>query len=251
MIAIVDVENMTTQFNGVTVHKDLNLVVEARSIVALVGPSGCGKTTLLRSIMGLQRPVSGSIKVFGIDILTCTEAEMESVRMRWGVLFQQGALFSSLTVLENITFPMRILARLNKKDSATLARLKIAMVGLPPHAADLYPAELSGGMIKRAALARALALDPELLLLDEPTTGLDPGSTEDFYQLLLDLRRSLGFTVIMVSHDLGSLNGVVDSVAVMGEKKILINATINEIEKSHLPSVQTFFSGMMRRRANE
>jgi phospholipid/cholesterol/gamma-HCH transport system ATP-binding protein len=244
MMAIVDVKNITNTFGDLVVHKDLNLTVEKKQIVALVGPSGCGKTTLLRSMMGLQKPVSGEIEVFGDDILTCSPEVMQSIRLRWGITFQAGALFSSLTVLENIAFPMRILRGMGDQASAALAQLKIAMVGLPEKAKYLYPAELSGGMIKRVALARALALDPELLLLDEPTSGLDPKSANKFNQLILDLRRDLGFTVIMVTHDMDSLEVVADSVALMDEQKVMINAPMAEIERSDNDKVKSFFQGM-------
>lgn len=243
-MAIVEVKNLVNIFGDRVIHQDLNLTVEKHQIVALVGPSGCGKTTLLRSIMGLQKPASGVIDVFGHDILTCSAEVMQSIRMRWGITFQAGALFSSLTVLENIAFPMRVLQGLNDKDSAELAQLKIAMVGLPDRAKYLYPAELSGGMIKRTALARALALDPELLLLDEPTSGLDPESANKFNALILELRRDLGFTVIMVTHDMDSLDAVADTVALMGEQKVVVNAPMAEIERQADPKVMAFFQGM-------
>ena len=243
-MAIVEVKNLTTAFKQNVIHKDLNLTVEKHQIVALVGPSGCGKTTLLRSIMGLQKPVSGEIDVFNHNILTCSSAVMQSIRLRWGITFQAGALFSSLTVLENIAFPMRILAGLSHKESARLAQLKLAMVGLPDKAKFLYPAEISGGMIKRTALARALALDPELLLLDEPTSGLDPESANKFNHLLLELREDLGFTVVMVTHDMASLEMVADSVALMDDQKVVINAPMEDIEKSGNQKVLDFFQGM-------
>lgn len=243
-MAVVEVINLVNKFGELVVHQDLNLTVEKKQIVALVGPSGCGKTTLLRSIMGLQKPASGEIKVFGKDILTCSAEDMQAIRLRWGITFQAGALFSSLTVLENVAFPMRILRGMNDKDSAELAQLKIAMVGLPDKAKYLYPAELSGGMIKRAALARALALDPELLLLDEPTSGLDPKSANKFNQLILSLRSDLGFTVIMVTHDMDSLDTVADTVALMDEQKVVINAPMAEIEQSDNEKITAFFQGM-------
>jgi phospholipid/cholesterol/gamma-HCH transport system ATP-binding protein len=243
-MAIVEVKNLINVFGQLIIHQDLDLTVEKSQIVALVGPSGCGKTTLLRSIMGLQKPISGEIKVFGDDILTCSSKVMQSIRLRWGITFQAGALFSSLTVLENIAFPMRILRGLSDGASARLAQIKIAMVGLPEKAKDLYPAELSGGMIKRAALARALALDPELLLLDEPTSGLDPKSANQFNQLILELKRDLGFTVIMVTHDLNSLEEVADSVALIDGQKVLIHAPMVQIKRSDNLKVIAFFNGM-------
>jgi phospholipid/cholesterol/gamma-HCH transport system ATP-binding protein len=243
-MSIVEVKNITNAFGQLIIHQNLNLTVEQNQIVALVGPSGCGKTTLLRSIMGLQKPISGEIKVFGDDILHCSSKVMQSIRLRWGITFQAGALFSSITVLENIAFPMRILRGLSDQASAKLAQIKIAMVGLPEKAKDLYPAELSGGMIKRAALARALALDPELLLLDEPTSGLDPKSANKFNQLILELRRDLGLTVMMVTHDLNSLDQVADSVALIDNQQVLIHAPMAQIEQSDHVKIIAFFEGM-------
>ena len=243
-MSIVEVKNIMNTFGNLVIHQNLSLTVERNQVVALVGPSGCGKTTLLRSIMGLQKPVSGEIKVFDEDILTCSSKIMQSIRLRWGITFQAGALFSSLTVLENIAFSMRVLRGLSDETSAQLAQLKIAMVGLPEKAKYLYPAELSGGMKKRAALARALALDPDLLLLDEPTSGLDPKSANKFNQLILDLRRDLGLTVIMVTHDIESLDMVADSVALMDDQKVLIHAPMSQIEQSDNPKVIAFFDSM-------
>jgi len=243
-MAIVKVSNLVNKFGDLVIHQDLNLTVEQNQIVALVGPSGCGKTTLLRSIMGLQKPVSGVIDVFEQDILTCTAEAMQSVRLRWGITFQAGALFSSLNLLENVAFPMRVLRGMSDEASAQLAQLKIAMVGLPEKAKYLYPAELSGGMIKRAALARALALDPELLLLDEPTSGLDPESANKFNELILELKKDLGLTVIMVTHDIESLDVVADTVALMDKQKVMINAPMAQIESSDNNQVKEFFRGM-------
>ncbi|MDF3054462.1 MAG: transporter, binding protein [Gammaproteobacteria bacterium] len=240
IISIADVKNV---LGKQVVHEHLNLDIMKGEITAIVGGSGCGKTTLLRNILMLLRPKSGSIKIFDIDILHCDIKTSQKIRHSWGVLFQHGALFSALTVLENVQFPLRTFTTLPPKVQKEIALLKITMSGLPLEAAFKYPSELSGGMLKRAALARAIVMDPELLFLDEPTSGLDPQSAGAFDELLLDLKEGLGLTVVMVTHDLSSLAHVSDKVVFLGEKKVLAALPLQELLKQKHPLIQAYFSG--------
>jgi len=219
---------------------DLNIYPE--EIVAIVGGSGCGKTTLLRSILMLLQPTDGSVKVFGTNVTDCSRAQAYQVRRRWGVMFQHSALFSSLSVLQNVMFPLREFSDLSYTSQREMALLKIALSGLPVSAAYKFPAELSGGMQKRAALARAMALDPELLFLDEPTAGLDPSSASAFDELIMHLRTSMGLTVVMVTHDLDTLARVTDRVAFLGEGKVLACEPIQTLVKHDHPLIQSYFS---------
>lgn len=244
---IIEIQNLSNRLGGQMVHEGLNLSIHKKEILGIVGGSGSGKTTLLRSILMLLRPTSGSIKVFDQDILNCSAREADAVRHRWGVLFQQNALFSSLNLLENVQFPLRTFTHLPADVQEQIALLKITLSGLPQEAALKYPAELSGGMQKRAALARAIALDPELLFFDEPTSGLDPKSAEEFDELILNLRHSLGFTVVMVTHDLDSLSRVADRVAFLGEGKVLAVSPLPELMKNPYPLIQEYFSGYKSR----
>lgn len=243
---MIEIQNLSNFLGNQMVHQALNLSVRKKEILGIVGGSGSGKTTLLRSILMLLRPTSGSIKVFDQDIIHCSAEQANAVRHRWGVLFQQNALFSSLNLLENVQFPLRTFTRLPIHVQEQIALLKIAMSGLPQSAAIKYPAELSGGMQKRAALARAIALDPELLFFDEPTSGLDPKSAEAFDDLLINLRHSLGFTVVMVTHDLDSLSRVADRVAFLGEGKVLAVSPLPELMKNPHPLIQDYFSAYKR-----
>jgi phospholipid/cholesterol/gamma-HCH transport system ATP-binding protein len=218
-------------------------------VLGVVGGSGTGKSVLLRTIVGLNRPKAGSIKVFGKDVLNVTEEERRQIETRWGVLFQDGALFSSLTVRQNIEAPMREHLNLPPETRRALAELKIAMVGLPPLAGDKFPSELSGGMRKRAGLARALALDPEIVFLDEPTAGLDPIGAAAFDELIGQLQRSLGLTVFMVTHDLDSLHAICDRIAVLAEKKVLVTGTMADMLKVDHPWVREYFHGPRARAA--
>ena len=202
---IIRVTGLETRFGHQVVHKNLDLAVRRNEVIGLVGGSGTGKSVLMRTIIGLNRPKSGRIEVFGREITALPPAPLRRLQTRWGVLFQDGALFSSLTVCQNIEAPMKEHTDLPRALRHELAAMKISMVGLPQDAANKYPSELSGGMRKRAGLARALALDAEILFLDEPTAGLDPIGAANFDQLILDLKRSLGLTVVMVTHDLDSL----------------------------------------------
>lgn len=242
MAPIIDITSLGNRLNGIWVHKGLNFCVEPRQVVAIVGGSGSGKTTLLRSILMLQKPQEGSVKVFGHELVGCSERVAYEIRRRWGVLFQQGALFSSLTVLQNVMFPLKEFTRLDPSLMHELAMIKLVMTGLSPSCAHQYPAELSGGMRKRVALARALALDPELLLLDEPTSGLDPKSASEFDQLVIDLQNSLQLTMVMVSHDPDSLWTVADQVAFIGEGRVLAMDSMASLVKNPNPLIQAYFN---------
>ncbi len=246
---VIEIKGLVSRFGERVIHQDLDLTITEGEIVGVVGGSGSGKSVLLNTILGLKPIDEGTIKIFGVDLSVASRAERSSVDRRWGVLFQRGALFSNLTVGENVEAPMLQHGNLSAKDMRELAALKIALVGLPPHAIDLKPSELSGGMIKRAALARALALDPELLFLDEPTSGLDPIGAGAFDELIADLSASLGLTVFMITHDLDSLYTICDSVAVLADKKIVAKASARDLEQSKHPWVQEYFCGPRGRAA--
>jgi phospholipid/cholesterol/gamma-HCH transport system ATP-binding protein len=240
---IVEVTGLKNKLGGQWVHSDVNFTINQGEIFAIIGGSGSGKTTILRSLLMLLKPSAGEIRIFGKNILHFTsDAEANKIRHRWGVLFQQSALFSAMTVLENVMYPIQELSHLNKKMTQELALLKIALVGLPEDAAGKYPSELSGGMQRRAAAARAIAMDPELLFLDEPTSGLDPLSAKQFDNLLLFLREVLNLTVVIVSHDLDSLKRITDRVAFLGEGKVLAVAPIQELMQHQHPLIVDYFS---------
>ncbi|HET9887274.1 MAG TPA: ATP-binding cassette domain-containing protein [bacterium] len=238
---IIEVRNVTTKFGSQMVHDNISLEVRRGEILALVGGSGSGKTTLLREILGLQPMSSGKIRLFGVDVATADDAQVNEVKRRIGVLFQRGALFGSLSVLENVGLPLREHTVLPSNLIDDIATLKISMVGLEEDAATKFPRQLSGGMVKRVGLARALALDPELLMLDEPTSGLDPVSARNLDELILDLKSSLGFTVLLVTHDLDSIRRVADRVAMLGHGKLLAVGTVPELERSKDPAVREYF----------
>jgi phospholipid/cholesterol/gamma-HCH transport system ATP-binding protein len=244
---ILSVKDVTVSFGTSTVLDHLSLDVYRGEILGFVGASGTGKSVLMRAILGLNQKQSGKISIFGHDIDRASEQEKLSVDMRMGVLFQHGALFSSLTVLENIQVPMREYLDIPQRLMDELARLKIDLVGLKPDTAEKYPSELSGGMIKRAALARALSLDPEIVFLDEPTSGLDPIGAADFDELIANLRDTMGLTVYMVTHDLDSLFAVCDRIAVLGKKKVLVQGTIEDMLAFDDPWVQEYFRGKRAR----
>jgi phospholipid/cholesterol/gamma-HCH transport system ATP-binding protein len=237
------VEGLVSAFGDRVIHEGLDLTVHSGEVLGVVGGSGAGKSVLLNTIIGLKRPEGGQVKVFGQDLSRMSEAQMEQIEQRWGVLFQNGALFSNLTVRENVAAPFFEHTTLPKAEIYDLADLKIALTGLPAHAGSLKPAELSGGMRKRAALARALALDPELLFLDEPTSGLDPIGAGAFDALIRDLSESLGLTVFMITHDLDSLYAICDRVAVIADKKVVASGTIAELKESPHPWIQEYFNG--------
>ena len=247
--AIIEVRGVVNRFGTQVVHDDLDLDVYRGEILGIVGGSGTGKSVLLRSIVGLNRPAAGSIRVFGVDVLNTSEAEREAVSRRWGVLFQQGALFSALTVQQNVEAPMRELLNVAPHLREALAQLKISMVGLAPTACAKYPSELSGGMQKRAGLARALSLDPEIVFLDEPTAGLDPIGAAAFDDLIRELKETLGLTVFMVTHDLDSLHAICDRIAVLAERKVLVTGTMADMLKVDHPWVHEYFHGPRARAA--
>lgn len=240
---IISLRDVRTVFGERVIHDGVDLDVYRGEVLALVGGSGSGKTALLREMIMLRPPDGGSIRLFGTVLPGDGTADATALRCRIGVLFQQGALFSALTVLQNVGLPLHEHTRLDDAMIDSLARIKIALAGLPPDAAGLYPSELSGGMIKRAALARAMVLDPEILFLDEPTSGLDPASAGLFDQLLLKLKDLLGLTVLMVTHDLDSLWDVTDRVAVLGEGRIQGVDSMRALSCSRQPHIRQYFEG--------
>ena len=246
---IIRVENLVNRFGPQTVHDGLDLEVKRGEIMGVVGGSGSGKSVLLRSIIGLNKPISGRIEVFGSDLNTLDTAELRALERRWGVLFQEGALFSSLNVLQNVEVPLREHLRLKPPLIDEIAGLKLNMVGLDGGAAMKMPNELSGGMKKRAGLARALVLDPELVFLDEPTAGLDPIGASAFDELIAQMRKTLDLTVFLVTHDLDTLHAVCDRVAVLAEKKLIAIGSIAELLKLDHPWIQEYFNGPRGRAA--
>lgn len=249
--AIVDIRDLHTRFGSAVVHDNVSLTVKPGEIFTLVGGSGCGKSTLLRAVIMLLRPVSGSIRVFGQEVIGLSDEEALPLRRRWGVMFERGALFSSLTVAENVGMVLREHTRLSERLIKEVAALKIALTGLPADAGAKYPSELSGGMRKRAALARAIALDPELLFLDEPTAGLDPLSASGIDELVRSLRDTLGLTIMMVTHDLDLLWRAADRVAVLDGGHILGAGTMMELSQSDHPLIREYFYGPRGRAARE
>jgi phospholipid/cholesterol/gamma-HCH transport system ATP-binding protein len=246
---IIKVRGLKTAFGSHVVHDGLDLDVHRGEILGVVGGSGTGKSVLLRAIIGLLRPVAGQVEVLGRNVTGLAGPSLMDLAVHWGVLFQRGALFSSLTVAQNIQAPLREHADMPQALMDEIAAYKISMVGLPPEAGDKYPSELSGGMVKRAALARALALDPEILFLDEPTSGLDPIGADAFDGLIRRLRDALGLTVFMVTHDLDSLYAVCDRIAVLAEKRVILIGDMNDMLKSKHPWVQEYFHGPRARGA--
>jgi phospholipid/cholesterol/gamma-HCH transport system ATP-binding protein len=246
---VISIRGLCTRFGNLVVHQDLDLDVRRGEILGVVGASGTGKSVLLRCIAGLLRPQSGQVRVFGTDVLAAGAADLARIRQRWGVMFQDGALFSALSVSENVQVPLRAVAGLTAAQRRALAALKIALVGLPPEAADRMPAQLSGGMRKRAGLARALALDPELVFLDEPTAGLDPIGAAAFDQLIRTLSQRLGLTVFLVTHDLDTLHATCDRVAVLADRRVLVTGTMQQMLAVDHPWVHAYFHGPRARAA--
>ena len=247
---VIEVRGLKNSFGDQVVHEHLDLDVHRGEIMGVVGGSGTGKSVLMRSIIGLQHPDAGSIEVLGENMIDREEDEAKNIRRRWGILFQNGALFSTLTVAENVQVPIREYFPFIKDALLDeIAAYKIQMAGLPKDAGPKYPAELSGGMRKRAGLARALALDPELLFLDEPTAGLDPIGAAAFDQLLLELKEQLGFTTFLITHDLDTLHAICDRIAVLADKKVIAVGTIDELMALDHPWIQEYFRGPRGRAA--
>ncbi|HEY8025855.1 MAG TPA: ATP-binding cassette domain-containing protein [Burkholderiaceae bacterium] len=247
--SIINVRGLSTVFGEVVVHKDLDLEVRQGEILAIVGGSGSGKTTLLRQMLGLERPSAGTVEVFGEDVQRADPAQLQLLRNRWGMLFQHGALFSALSAFDNVAQPMRELRVLPEDLIRDAVHLKLHMVGLTAKDGVKMPADLSGGMVKRVALARALALEPELLFLDEPTAGLDPNLSESFVDLIQALRKEMQLTVVMVTHDLDTLFSLADRIAVLADKHVAVLGAPGEVVQSPHPFVKEFFLGARGLRA--
>lgn len=246
---IIQVRGLGNRFGSHVVHENLSLDLYPREILGVVGGSGTGKSVLLRSIVGLNPPSDGHITVFGQDLTELPASERSRYEQRFGVLFQNGALFTSLTLEQNIALPLIEHASLNRREAEELARMKLALTGLPANAAKKYPSELSGGMVKRAALARSLALDPEILFLDEPTAGLDPIGAAAFDELIVTLRDALGLTVFLVTHDLDTLYTTCDRVAVLSQRKVLVADTLDRVAGNEDAWIQAYFHGPRGRAA--
>ena len=240
---VIELRGIVTRFGNNLVHDGIDLTVERGEVVALVGGSGSGKTTLLRHAIGLTRPACGDVRLFGEPLFAGSVREQRARRRRFGVLFQHGALFSALNVAENVGFPLRELRVVTDREIRDLVALKLSMVELDPSTALLMPAELSGGMVKRVALARALALEPELLLLDEPTAGLDPDRSAAFVELVRTLQDQLGLTVVLVTHDIDTLAALSSKVAILAERRILSYASLEDTMQLDHPFVDRFFRG--------
>lgn len=248
---VIEIRGLWTQFGDMVVHRNIDLSVRRGEIMSLVGGSGSGKTTMLRQMLGLERPARGEVRIFGIDLHGRDSVGLRKLRDRWGMLFQEGALFSALTVYENIALPLRELRVIDEELIHDLVMMKLDMVGIEPRHAGKMPSELSGGMVKRIALARALALEPELLFLDEPTAGLDPDRSESFVSLIKQLHEELNLTVVMVTHDLDTLVALSHRVAVLCDQKVEIVGTLDEVVANQHPFICNFFMGERGRRALE
>jgi phospholipid/cholesterol/gamma-HCH transport system ATP-binding protein len=244
---VIEIEGLCTVLGGNTIHRDIDLCVRTGEVLALIGESGSGKTTLLREMLGLGMPTRGTVRVFGTTLQGCPQEQLKRTRRRWGVLFQEGALFSALSVYDNVALPLRELRALPEDVVRELVMMKLALVEIDVASATKLPAQLSGGMVKRVALARALALDPELLFLDEPTAGLDPERSAGFVQLVQRLRQELHLTVVMVTHDVNTLIALTDRVAVLADHTLIAVGPIWEVAKLPHPFIRSFFLGHQAR----
>jgi len=243
MKTLIEVRDIITIFDKKIVHDGLSLSINKGEIYGLLGPSGCGKTTLLREMVMLQNFDSGSINIMGHELDNIKHSEAQKLRQNWGVLFQSGALFSPLSIAENIALPLIEYTDLSQVMIKEIVEYKISIVGLKPEDAHLFPSQISGGMKKKAALARSLSMDPQLLFLDEPTSGLDPISAREFDSLILKLRKLLNLTIVIVSHDLQSIYDTLDRVAVIDNKKIVYEGSLDNIKSINSEFIQTFFAG--------
>ena len=250
-LPIIRVKGLQTRFGRHVVHDDLDLEVQEGEIMALIGGSGSGKTTLVRQIIGLDKPSKGSVQVFGQDINQADGKRLQELRNRWGMLFQHGALFSALTVFDNVAQPMREFRTLPEDLIRDAVLLKLYMVGLTPDDATKMPADLSGGMVKRVALARALALEPELLFLDEPTAGLDPSLSDGFVELIQSLHHTLRLTVVMITHDLDTIFALSTQIAVLSDKRVIAKGTPSEVVAVKHPFIEEYFMGARGLRAQQ
>lgn len=239
--AVIEARDIVTKFGKTVIHDKVSLTVDKREIYGILGESGAGKTLLLKEMIMLLKPTSGKMIVLGQDLSQIHFREAQALRQKWGVLFQFGALFTFLTVAENIDLQLREYTDVSKKMRDEIIKTKISMVGLPVRAGGLYPSELSGGMIKRAALARALTMDPKLLFLDEPTSGLDPVGARNFDSLILELRDLLDITVVMITHDLDSIYSITDRLAILADKHVVAEGNLENVLQSEHPFVEKFF----------
>lgn len=248
-VSVIEVNHVSTCFGTAVVHRDVSFTIQRGEVFAIAGGNGCGKSTLMREIVGLQEPTSGSTKLFGMDSRLLSDGNPQEIHRRFGVMFQQGALFSSLTLAENVAVPLKEHTKLSGQIIHDIVALKMASVGLSADSAAKFPNELSGGMRRRAAMARAIVMDPEVLFLDEPTAGLDPISGAGFDELVLQLKALLRLTVVMVTHDLDSLWRISDRVAVLGNGTVLGIGTMQELSRSDDPAIHEYFHGPRGRAA--
>lgn len=248
MVAAIDIRGLKTAFGKNVIHENLNLTIEEGAIVSIIGGSGTGKTTLLRQILGLEKPAAGDITVLGVNRNTATSEELYALNSRWGVLFQQGALFSALPVFDNIALPLRELRGLPESLVSDAVMLKLQMVGLNPADANKMPSDLSGGMVKRVALARSLALEPDLIFLDEPTSGLDPVSSDSFVELIQSLHDELDLTVVMVSHDLDTIVDISTQIVVLADHHVIASGPIEAVLSVRHPFIEEYFFGARGRK---
>ena len=248
---IIEIKGLQTRFGNHIVHDNLDMIVEQGEILSIIGGSGTGKTTLIRQILGLERPAKGTVKVFGEDVHKANEEQLQSLRNRWGMLFQQGALFSALTVYDNVAQPLREFRSLPESLIREAVMLKLSMLELTPEDANKMPADLSGGMIKRVGLARALVLEPELIFLDEPTAGLDPVLSESFVSLIQSLHETLKLTVVMITHDLDTIFELSSQIAVLADRHVIAKGTPQEVMKVNHPFIEEYFMGGRGGRAQQ